>query len=442
MSDTRDLYKLFRELESQHQINDTVGLHDSFDLELNEHFVIESGVVGLTKDGGVIIQLDETALEFLDFNGMLTESEELNESTLTEGSSQGVADSIRHRILNQHHDIIAKYGPVRIMAAIEDAASGLDDLEEIGSSDISIWTKQVLNDLEKGYYDDMDSVPVKRDLEEDGRIGSDTIFKEIVKSDDPFELVYNALSGDHGEEVRQKLQDMYDEVVIDNGFHPDDDFEKIIDRVIDHIEGDYGEGGPQKPYYSATGDDDLNEIKRLALGQKEDDLEEGWGKNLLIGAAIIAAITGMNKMEANHLMKTEPQLITLTQMRQEAEQKGDKAAVQDIDERIKQTLDFIEVNERPVMGPDGEPVDPRKPLGEAEYQGRKVPLGKPMQGDVKKSKVYVKKPNGKVVKVNFGDKNMRIKKSSPSHRKSFRARHHCENPGPKWKARYWSCRAW
>lgn len=81
-------------------------------------------------------------------------------------------------------------------------------------------------------------------------------------------------------------------------------------------------------------------------------------------------------------------------------------------------------------------------LTEAEYQGRKVTLNKPMQGDVKKSKVYVKKPNGKVVKVNFGDKNMRIKKSNPERRKSFRARHNCDNPGPKWKARYWSCKAW
>ena len=81
-------------------------------------------------------------------------------------------------------------------------------------------------------------------------------------------------------------------------------------------------------------------------------------------------------------------------------------------------------------------------IDEAEYQGRKVPLGKPMAGDVKKSKVYVRKPNGKVVKVNFGDKNMRIKKSNPDRRKSFRARHNCDNPGPRWKARYWSCRAW
>jgi len=81
-------------------------------------------------------------------------------------------------------------------------------------------------------------------------------------------------------------------------------------------------------------------------------------------------------------------------------------------------------------------------LDEAEYQGRKVPLGKPMSGDVKKSKVYVKNPQGNVVKVNFGDKKMKIKKSNPNRRKSFRARHNCDNPGPRHKARYWSCRAW
>jgi len=81
-------------------------------------------------------------------------------------------------------------------------------------------------------------------------------------------------------------------------------------------------------------------------------------------------------------------------------------------------------------------------LEEAEYQGRKVTLNKPMRGDVKKSKVYVKNAKGNVVKVNFGDPNMKIKKNIPARRKSFRARHNCDNPGPKWKARYWSCKAW
>ena len=92
-------------------------------------------------------------------------------------------------------------------------------------------------------------------------------------------------------------------------------------------------------------------------------------------------------------------------------------------------------------------------IDEAKYQGREVPLGKPMAGDVKKSKVYVRDPaTGNIKKVNFGhggtsakragQKTMKIKKSNPARRKSFRARHNCENPGPRTKARYWSCRAW
>lgn len=88
------------------------------------------------------------------------------------------------------------------------------------------------------------------------------------------------------------------------------------------------------------------------------------------------------------------------------------------------------------------------PIEEAEYRGRKVKLNKPMRGDVKKFKVYVnsgkKNADGtiKVKKVNFGDPNMRIKKKNPKRRKSFRARHNCDNPGPKTKARYWSCKKW
>ena len=90
---------------------------------------------------------------------------------------------------------------------------------------------------------------------------------------------------------------------------------------------------------------------------------------------------------------------------------------------------------------------------EAEYQGRKVTLIKPTRGDVKKFKVYVKDPKtGNVKKVNFGhggtsakakgEKTMKIRKSNPKARKSFRARHNCDNPGPKTKARYWSCKKW
>ena len=91
-------------------------------------------------------------------------------------------------------------------------------------------------------------------------------------------------------------------------------------------------------------------------------------------------------------------------------------------------------------------------INEAEYQGRTVKLGKPIQGDVKKFKVYVNNPKGNVVKVNFGhggssakksgEKTMSIRKNNPDARKAFRARHNCDSPGPKHKARYWSCRKW
>ena len=94
----------------------------------------------------------------------------------------------------------------------------------------------------------------------------------------------------------------------------------------------------------------------------------------------------------------------------------------------------------------------KEDINEAEYQGRKVKLNKPMRGDVKKVKVYVKNPKGNVVKVNFGhggtsakkagEKTMQIQKDIPSRRKAFRARHNCDTPGPRHKARYWSCKAW
>jgi len=115
-----------------------------------------------------------------------------------------------------------------------------------------------------------------------------------------------------------------------------------------------------------------------------------------------------------------------------------------IDETYDDDDDFYEAYGVMWYNDDDDPMD------EAEYQGRKVKLGKPMAGDVKKFKVYVKDPKtGNVKKVNFGHggssvkgKSMRIRKNNPGARKSFRARHNCDNPGPRTKARYWSCRKW
>jgi len=292
--------------------DENIGLHDSFDIELNENFVIETGVIGFTHDG-IVVEADELALELLEINDALLESEEhemLSENPLTtmmagplapamaigkkfglgeedeleeikrlsavherfddygEDSSEEVKQALYHRLRNNPADmqLITDYGLKEVMDAISDVASFVGKLDEIGSSDISAWMNSV---------------------------------RRLLKSV-------------------------------------------------------YGEKREREP---------------MKLGP-----EEHWDSDK------------MGKVQ--------------------------------------------------FFTRDGEQID------EAEYQGRKVPLGKPMKGDVKKSKVYVKKPNGKVVKVNFGDKNMRIKKSNPARRKSFRARHNCDNPGPRWKARYWSCRAW
>lgn len=115
----------------------------------------------------------------------------------------------------------------------------------------------------------------------------------------------------------------------------------------------------------------------------------------------------------------------------------------DIDDLTEEELGFTEEN----FIPSGNELyeDWNELEEEAEYQGRKVKLGKPFltPGGPKKRSVYVKNEGGNVVKVNFGDPNMTIKKNIPARRKSFRARHHCDtNPGPRTKARYWSCRAW
>jgi hypothetical protein len=83
-------------------------------------------------------------------------------------------------------------------------------------------------------------------------------------------------------------------------------------------------------------------------------------------------------------------------------------------------------------------------LNEAEYQGRKVKLGKPFRtsGGPKKFSVYVKNKKGNTIKINFGDPNMKIKKNIPGRRKSFRARHKCSTAKDRTSARYWSCKKW
>lgn len=200
-----------------------------------------------------------------------------------------------------------------------------------------------------------------------------------------------------------------------------------------------------------------------------NELEEGPGK-VLAGIALIASLWGVNNHMAQKAYDNSPQLQKLISLHQQAEASGNEDAAENYADRIEAQKLRIDLGKGEVMGKDGKPIQV-KPyeesyddddaffeafgwiednLEEAEYRGRKVKLNKPMQGDVKKFKVYVKDPKtGNVKKVNFGHggssvkgKAMKIRKNNPKARKSFRARHNCDNPGPKTKARYWSCRKW
>ena len=124
----------------------------------------------------------------------------------------------------------------------------------------------------------------------------------------------------------------------------------------------------------------------------------------------------------------------------------EEVAVASLWENIRKKKERMGKNYRPAKPGDKDRPDPDafKKAQSAEHQGKKVKLNKPFRtpGGPKKFSVYVRNASGNVVKVNFGDPNMKIKKNIPERRKSFRARHNCDNPGPKWKARYWACKSW
>ena len=302
-----------------------VFLHDSFDLELNEHFVIETGVVGFTEDG-IILEADDETMEFLELNDMLAENN-LAEDELD------VVDEGRYKYRESEDD-------------------ELDQIKELAN---------------------------------------------IKENPNP---------GDFNQAVASPI-----------GSINRDNEERVADANVTgknpYVVSEKWAGDTEIKSTGKWADKTIAELKkaRSALKDKEDRTKEETSKLRQINFAIRS-------------------------------KKDWKGGVAETDMPPESSLDLTS----PISGGNmREDVS----LDEAEYQGRKVTLNKPMQGDVKKSKVYVKNAKGNVVKVNFGHggssakgKTMSIKKNNPERRKAFRARHNCKNPGPKWKARYWSCRAW
>jgi hypothetical protein len=487
MTDIRDLYKLVAELDQER--DDTVNLYDSVDIELNEGFVIETGVVGFTKDG-IVLEADESTLEFLDLNDILIEE---TDSLINENKSFQLNES--HVSKFDSLEDLAKAYPKDMHDYIQGGSGSPDFEQELyaiaydngigGRGPVRYWEprpEQVLNwvmgELGPDFHptdhgDQIDEAPGAETLAHNQGTEEENLkafgLAESDSGDDIFtpagrsvanRIIRNhpELLAKHGlEKVINAIQNVTDHIhdleeigTSDVGHWMNSVYlglgePSIFKDDLDANQKRVGQLGPTEKVKNnnigklvgGEGADPLLKIKHLALGDNAE-LDEGL-KGWLAGAALLATLWGVEVHQAKKAVEASPQIQKLIQLHQRAEREGDPAKIKELEDRLETAKDHFLITGREIMNKKGEPVDPTY---EAKYQGREVPLGKPMQGDVKKSKVYVRKPNGKVVKVNFGDKTMRIKKNSPSHRKSFRARHHCENPGPRWKARYWSCRAW
>jgi hypothetical protein len=494
---------------------------DQFAINIREECLLETAVAEVTEDG-VVLEADERFVEILESYGMLAED-----------SREAVRNAISRRIMSQHADLLTRHGIDRVMAAIDDAADyyGSDDLDEIGSSDVSAFVKSVIQDLE-GREPVSELSPgrveqyaraAQRDM---ARHAAAAKVKRSVRGADDQEAQAHDLEADRRERGLDRAQRRMNEqdasmntaervaqALASRGVtYSRDQEDEIIDMIAYQL---HGMNMPSKvvrhliSYDQDFVSDVLSGLPRRDVAEgamKDIDIEYQDWKQMSPREFFDAYKMTKDAWYAQHrkLLQTN-EAYQMDELRRRsgmscaegdisqlekdiadapvkpiASMEGSCGSMREVLDRLKE-MDNDDVEaarasraklDKPAMFRKQERFVPgsgdqwratlqdleqaqdlhrrefaaRKKaseLDEAEYQGRNVALGKPMQGDVKKFKVYVKDPKtGNVKKVNFGDPNMRIKKSNPARRRSFRARHNCANPGPRTKARYWSCRAW
>jgi len=413
MNNMRDILDLINEMSEE---EGNIELHDEFDIELSEDTVIESGVIDINEDG-ILIEGDDFSLQLLEEHGFVLE--ETDWSKYDEPTVSRIAKGKTKPVDRTDYDT---------PPAMRDPNQGKPGFEKRRN--------KIMKGLEKANesednesYNDMDDNELIRIAKQMG------IEKFIIKDTHGGlvnrEEVIDALKSELEEAKYQGRKKKLDEKMVIG--LPGDQGSKVMgeEEVDEGLDHDYFDD--QATY-------------KYAL-QIADAIKKNTG-------ATVAINTGR---EAGHERGTYQIVVN---PRPDNRLKGflpdgdHGATPQNLTKAIEQWFRGFRSKgwrfDQPVQGqfvigvPNGVQHDKldEVEMDEAKYQGREVQLGKKMKGDVKKSKVYVRKPNGKVVKVNFGDKNMRIKKSNPKRRKSFRARHNCKNPGPRWKARYWSCRSW
>ena len=201
-------------------------------------------------------------------------------------------------------------------------------------------------------------------------------------------------------------------------------------------------------------DNDIDESLWKNIHKKRERIKKGSGEKMRKkGEKGAPTAAQMKRAKSEEVDLDEKKTITFFKNKQPTAYDRMRRRMNPKDRKTVDASDKKQIKDLESRGWYRSPYDEEVDLGEAnewgeltekaEYDGRPVDLNNPTEGDTKKYKVYVRNDKGNVVKVEFGDPNMEIKRDSPGRLKAFRARHQCDtNPGPKWKARYWSCKFW
>ena len=353
------------------------------------------------------------------YNRKLTEAVEQTEKLIED--VEEVEAMITRRIMNhpEFSDMVREYGIEQITQAISDTAEFHgDDDDEIGSSDVSAMVNDTIKSLRRMIEDIINESP--RDLKPGDSV--------MTKDRGMLKIKY----------IYTKEKDRFDALVL---FDPQNYKPKVRGGDFQFHTYKLGDPGSDSEY-NKQDDSDLLDPEIVAKFRGATMTSGGAGKAVKqLYAKVYRYVDKYDDAALEYLDDNAPMF---SQMFEKYEDLDSLVKALD-DDTLEKLAGELESVADELKGGVLESI-----TNEAEYQGRSVKLNKPMQGDVKKFKVYVKDPKtGNVKKVNFGHggssvkgKAMKIRKNNPKARKSFRARHNCDNPGPKTKARYWSCRKW
>ena len=416
---------------------DNIELGDSFDIELG-NMVIETGVVGFMPDG-VIVEADDKTLALLGLGGALLESVAVNEVTLGDYSKKAQMDRALSQMSMAFGNDQSPERKAKLQHKMARRDVGLDRARVRGQRAQAAADAKRRAEYEQSMRDkyagvDIDAEiaklqPAMRNAYDDYQYGASNTWS--AGKDE-----YNRLRAQVQELERAKKILQQD---LSEGFGSNY-AEQLAQEVFDHNPNIKDENQVLNLGYNISKSDLGSRAQGIFRDEdfpsdfvsayfylQKQGLAEGSGNIGRQIKALYKKIYDQGDDSIDYMYHESPVFAQIWD-----EYEGDLDSI----------IAEVDPSELQVIANELEAYLQGPGLDEAKYQGREVTLGKPMAGDVKKSKVYVRGPKGNVVKVNFGDKKMRIKKSNPKRRKSFRARHNCANPGPRWKARYWSCRAW